>query len=590
MAERDLDIKLKLDRTQAEQSATAFHRAEQVRQRELTEVGRRAFKGLGDAGAEAFRRIDLSTLLTRDMIRGLTSNVAEFVAAFGRAITDAQQKSLQLTKQFSESRDTLGELATLMGRTADNQFTLDIGRFNRATGFRPEEGRQFLTEFYNTGAQFLGRLGTGDVGQREQEQYRIQAGQLGLARQLEPTIIGDLAGAVLGFRDYSKLGEGASEAALGTLNQALAVLGRGRGANATLARQFSQLAAATLNEDEMMGVFQDPSDLAAVVSIAAEQNPEEAAATVRAVMRGIRGFDKKRTAPLLQRAKITPKTEFIPAMEQLAPVVVEEAAREGKKVEDVLAEYFEDQLTRTGIATMINRGVVGGGFEDRLRFGRKVQGPAPAEAMIGEYMAGERGQKRMADADVILAELERGAENSKLEVVRRQALAELIRSREIDTATTNIQDYLFNRATFGTLGTAEQRRIDVRARDILNRRTPEAAIPEGGMFGHLRFGAEDIGQAFNRQIAAIEEFGGNPLADVDQAGAAGGKVVGAEKMESAAGKHEEAAGMLMQAAKMLMGVFGGDQTPPKIGTGGPGRTNARTGASIDPSRAPIATY
>ena len=68
----------------------------------------------------------------------------------------------------------------------------------------------------------------------------------------------------------------------------------------------------------------------------------------------MRDFGDKHAAPLLRRARITPKTDFFQGLEQLAPVVEEEEARRtGLKTQDVLAKYFQNIRVREGMHPIV---------------------------------------------------------------------------------------------------------------------------------------------------------------------------------------------------------------------------------------------
>jgi hypothetical protein len=546
---QDLTIRLNIDRSQAKaenraaaadnrrlekevlSDAEATERARDGLSRTRHAAARRAARETADEEARATRRArdELGRFVSEGVAghrkmedaarKSATGQAASFAiaqaglqklidlaGAYGQAVTDAGRKSRQLTSGFGDQRDQLRELAVLMGKEADNAFTLDFARFNRTTGFRPEEGLGFLTELYNSGAQYEGKT----ISQAEMAQYREQVGRLAVAKQIEPSVAGDVAGSLLGFTDYTKFGDQASEQALGRLNASLAILGRGKGNNAVLARQFSMLSSAALNEEAMKGVFQSPEEVAAVVSAGAEKHDAQAAEMARAAIRGMRDFSDKDAGGLLKRAGIDPTTAFIPAIEKLAPVVLGEAQAKGLKTEDVLAQYFKDTLTREAIGTYINKGVGGGIFADRLAFGAQNAGPAAALGTIDQFRRSEAGMRREADADVRLAEMERGAENSGLEVVRRQALARLVRRKEIDTNATNLKDYLVGKTSFGVLGEPEQLRIDEETQRLLRERTPAgvAAPPLSDLLNVSPLAREED---LRNRMGRIRAAGGNPF-------------------------------------------------------------------------------
>jgi predicted nuclease with TOPRIM domain len=96
----------------------------------------------------------------------------------GDAVSRAGQKSLERTAKFGEQRDQYGELATLMGEKADNKFTLGQAKFNAKVGFTADEGKAFLTEQYNSGAQFIDKT----ISKDEFKQLSEQGGRIAVAR------------------------------------------------------------------------------------------------------------------------------------------------------------------------------------------------------------------------------------------------------------------------------------------------------------------------------------------------------------------------------------------------------------------------
>lgn len=488
-SDKDLTIKLRLDRSQAKAENERFKgdakkvEAEVLSDAEAAERAKvnlirrtnrekvsEAEKALSGVRVAAEREKDAHEAASGAAVGGFSKmgvaagvaqvglqKLIDLAGKVGQAFTDAGEKSKKLTAGFADQRDSLGELSTLMGRKADNEFTLDFARFNAKTGFRPEEGKQFLTELYNSGAQYEGKT----ISKPEFQQYGEQVGQLAVARQIRPDVVGDVAGSVLGFTDYNKFGDQASEVGLGKVNSALATLGRGKGDNAVLARQFSMLSSAALNEDSLKGTFKDSDEVAAVISVAAEKHDAQAAELAKMAGRGLRDFDN----PLIKKAEVKQSDSFTEAFGKINAVVTSEVAKRqattpGFKTEDYLRENLKDEGTIDAWNVFLNKGVAAGGFKDRLDFARQNAGPAPALDLIKESQTGERGMNRQADAQVKLAEAERGAENSQLDIVRKQVLSELIKSRQIDTNATNVKDYMVGTTSFGLLGSGEQVRID----------------------------------------------------------------------------------------------------------------------------------
>ena len=430
----------------------------------------------------------------------------------GDALAEADRKARGLAGRFVDNRDKLAELATVMGEKADNAFTIRNAEFNAATGLRDDEGLAFRMQFQNAGAQHKGTK----ISDAEYGQYEQQAAQLAAAKGFDPSQVGELAGSLLGFKDRQPLGNQASEDAVGKLNSGLAILGRGKGRNSVLQNQFSMLSAASLNEDELMGTFTDSDEVAAVISVMAEKHDASAAEMARAANRGLRDFDGK-AADLLKKAGVTAKTKFVDAIKAITPLVEAEAKARGVKVEDVLKGSFEDVQTREGIGVAINKGIKGGLFEDRLNFGRQNAGPAPALQAIGEFAQNERGQHRLADARLAGDEAIRGAEDSTLTTLRKQAEARLVQRREIDTTGGVLMD-MFRYVASGTLVNGRNDRIDFEAAKMLNERLGEK-VPNRAE-AYLPLTTEERSAHFNREFAKarganIDPLTGGPLRGAD---------------------------------------------------------------------------
>ena len=119
----------------------------------------------------------------------------------------------------------------------------------------------------------------------------------------------------------------------------------------------------------------------------------------------------------------------------------------------------------------LNKGVEGGGFADRLAFAKENAGlrrrSGSSKIPGGAGRPGPRGRRRPQ-----LAQAERASKSSDLTVVRKQALARLVREERIDTNATGVEDFLNKGASFGLIGDAEQKRIDDEVQHTLDARSP----------------------------------------------------------------------------------------------------------------------
>lgn len=487
LIKRDYSRKVQFERRKVEETERAAKRTEEIAERD-----------------ETLKRYALQAA-------ALTGLVA-LATTYGQAATEAGERSRALTATFVSEREQLGEMATLLGRPNDNKFALEMARFNVTTGMRPGERNAFLTELLNSGAQYKGSR----ISEKEFGEFAKQSAALTTALGFDPGQTGNLAGTVLGFQDFSKFGDRASEEALGKLSSGFQILGHGKGAPGVMARQFAMLTSASLSEDAMRGTFtgEKGSDEAAIaLSIAAEKHDAQAAELVKMATRGLRDFDDEKTGPLLAKAGIKPSTGFIAAIEQLAPVIEEEARATGDKTEDVLRKRFADVGTAEALAVFLNKGAYEGGFEERRQFAKGVQGPDVAMRTIGGFQEGEVFGNRQADALNDLEQAERGSKNTKLDIIRKHALSSLGRQGKIDTTGAIFKDYLVGAAGFGTLGSGEQVRIDEEAQRLIKKTTPKGAeaAPWSDLLNFTPTAREDD---LNRAIGRSEAAGGDPMHDI----------------------------------------------------------------------------
>lgn len=527
MADRDLTINLKIDRSEAQRQSQQFHAQERGAIAETTRAQRDAsgrmrdehgrftsegaagFRSMATSARASFLDIGAAVGVASLAIRGLK----DLLDGVRDAADRAGQKSRELSQGFSSQREQLAELASLKGQTADTRFTLDFAAFNRRTGLTAAESVGAQTAFMNTAAQYIGQ-GPGKIDQGQADQLMEQASKLALARQIDPRTVLELAGRQLGQRDYSRFGAQAPQTALADLNQQLAVLSSGSGENAQLVRETAKLSASSLSEDALRGVFTSGTDVASMISVLTEGFPEGQAEAGGAALRGIRGFDKRQGA-FLRGAGVTPETDVFTALERIRTAAEAEATAgpAGTKVQDILKKHFEDELSARALSVLVNRGVSGGLFGARADVAGANQGPGPALEQIAGYQASERGQQRLAEADVASANLETAAQNSRLTILRTQAIASLRRQGGIDTTETNINDYLNQKVPFLNIGADSQKRIDTEVQNMLSARTPAGMTTgrAGDLFNLTPTARE---AELRRRIDELGAAGVNPLAAV----------------------------------------------------------------------------
>lgn len=551
MANRELKITLDLDNSRAQAQARAFRADQQKLQADMTADATRAenakvsaardaqgryvsasraatdaikgdFRSQGEAATGAFgaaggavRSFFANQAIQHTLAQAGWSKLTEMVGAYGRAVTEAQQKRDRMAADLTAGREDLGQLANLMGRKDDSAFVVEMARFAKeAGGLTPGETRTFMESFYNSGAQYKGDR----ISAPEFDQFAGQSARLALARKVDPGMVADLASKQLGFRDYSKFGEQASETALGDVNQALAILSSGGGNESQLGTEVAKLAASSLSEDKLRGAFTSIKDVATVVSVLTEGFPEGQAEAGRGVLRATRGFDKAQ-GPFLTAAKVSPEDDVFTAVKKVGDYAMTQATG-GLTAEDVLRKNIPDELGARGINVLYNRGVAGGLFARREGVAAEAAGPGPALAAMAEYGRSERGLSREADADQVLAERELASRTAGLDIVRRGVIAQMTRTGELDAYDKKTKDFLVGAGTFGLIGDATRRRVDMQVLETLHARTPSGVLPpdEAETITDPKYLEEKL----QNRISALEGLGIDPYHDKDPLGPVAG--------------------------------------------------------------------
>jgi hypothetical protein len=455
-----------------------------------------AFGRMADTGIAGMLKFATATTAV-----GFALNqVRDIAHGVGSAIIAAAERSRQLAGDFTKSATDARGLAAVLGVAPDDTFALQNANFNAVTGFSQAEGLQFRSQYANSGNQFKGNK----ISEPEFYQAEQQLGALGMARGLPGDVAGDLAGSALGFRDYTKFGDRASETALGDVNQALAVLDAGKGEPGVLGRQLSMTAAASLSEDGMRGQFRTLAEAATAVSVAAERNPAGANEVVRAGIRAVADLNDKNAGPLLAEAKITEKDTFFEKMKKLSPVVNEQAKSRGVKTDTILSEAFHNELEREAISVFLNRGVEGGVITQREGVAKANVGEAPAVEAVRRFQSTTGGQRALADADVALSETKQGQKNSRLDIIRRQEIRKMIDSGELDSAEGNIKDFLREKVTFGMIDSGRQQRITDHVRTRINDQAVPLGIPEAKDMGAWNAAAD---RSMNNRLDQLKAKG-----------------------------------------------------------------------------------
>jgi len=413
-------------------------------------------------------------------LNAVLNTATEILGLYGAAASKTAQEQSRLADEFVKQRDAMREITSMEGGQATSARTIKQAQFAAAAAMTLPESQQFTAGLLGSGAQFIGPGKS--MSQAQADIFAAKVAELGVIKGVDPSTMGNLAGGALGARDYSKFGAKGGVTALGDVNQSLAIMERGKGTVSEMARQLQMLSAAGVNEKEMMGVFKTQQEAATALSVMAEFNPQEAFVYVQNTNKFLRDFNDKKIGPLLKRAGITPQTGFEQSLRKLAPVMMAEAAQKKVPLSDVIASYTEDIRSQRGLETGISRGVEGGVFEDRAKYGLGFAGPGAALATIEAAEADPTGAvaARKSAGVLDVAEKMRGAETATYKQLRDRAIGQLKSRKMIDTAETNRQDQALDWAMKGEIasGFALSTR-EIRINEEMDRIMGEAARRAG---------------------------------------------------------------------------------------------------------------
>jgi hypothetical protein len=500
----------------------------------------KAYRAERDAAMQAAKAQEQNVGWFAKSVESVAAYAAGFVGlnfavsllrGIGQAVGEAAEHQAKLTEEFIRYRDAQREFQAMQGGTATTKAALAQAQFEVGAGMTPQEALAFRTGFANYAQQYNGRT----ITEAQYAQFEQEAARLTTAVGIEPQLVGELAGRTAGFRDFRRAPEGAP---LGELYEGLQVLQHGAGGNRELVQQAARITARLLSSDEATGVFQKSRDAYILESVLAEASPDESEVYARAAVRAVRAFQDKTAAPLLQQAGVTPQTEFFAAVRQIGAVVQAEARAKGLKTYDVLAQYYGDEREKNAMAVLINKGLEGGLIAERQGFAASIEGKEPAKAAERATAAAREFLRksetdpegtfraRQAEAQRRAAELGRGAETSVASVLQKQAEAQLIAEREIDTASTKVTDFLMDATSpsrwLGFSPTERQQRINLRTKYNLIRRGRAAGLE----FKPTDFDyetQEGFDAAVNKQLerfkaAGIDPYTGKPLAPAAKVG------------------------------------------------------------------------
>ena len=247
--------------------------------------------------------------------------VTGVMSAITSVTEQGRAKAAELAKEFLATRDALRALASATGQPASGKLAVDTALFGAKTGLGAEKSRQFLEPFESAAGDIKGQK----LSAPEYDKFREYSATLAQAKNLDPSVAGELAGSVASHEDFAAKGQGGIEAAA-RFKQGMGILEMGKGHVAKLAPQMQKLMG-LVSENKMESHFRNFSEAASLVSTQAQGNPEEAAVHTLHGARGLFDFQNKDKAEFFKRAGIAPDASATEAFQAANRVIGEEVQK-----------------------------------------------------------------------------------------------------------------------------------------------------------------------------------------------------------------------------------------------------------------------
>lgn len=430
------------------------------------------FAAMGTAGVGA-----ITQMITA--LPGLLAGMGQLKAAataYSDAMKAAAQAQQERTKGVLDRFEGYAHLAGLEGATVDTQYVVRKAQQAARVGMKTDELVAAQDAFYASGNQYIGAGAGKKLSRSEADQLTEGASSLALAKGLDPKTVLGLAGKLVGMKDWQKqYGDRADLEILAELKRVLEVNASGSGDDNQLAQETAKLAASSLNDDKMKGVFQKPTDVAKLVSVLTEGFPEGQAEAGNALLRTLGGFDKKKGGKLLSEAGVGRQDDTFTRLRKLATTLQAKAKAgpPGTTIQDVIRENVDDELGGRALAVAVNQGVFGGLFAARDQTVADNAGTGVAPAEIDRFQQSQRGRQRLTDASKVLGQTRRGARTVRQEQLRQGVEADMEHSGTWDRPGMILARRFVQTVTLG-LYDPKEREIMGRQVDKLRAMMPES--------------------------------------------------------------------------------------------------------------------
>jgi hypothetical protein len=319
-----------------------------------------AGKKTGDEIAGGAKRaedahVDLASSIRKTNIEMWALNTAkEMLNQISQAAIESANDIKRMAEEFINLRDRSRELAGILNRPGNVQFTQEQLHFGTQAGFaQPQEAVAYRAAFRGEAQQYADRFKTPE----EFAEFEKQAAQFGNRYGVDPTVMAKVAGTII--RTGPQQGV-TSQAAMQTLGGALGTQMAGSG-------QISELAGQLARMSGQVGpgrAFKDITEAAVSTRMAAETNLPEASTWATEMRMGVvelaTGEKKEEKAKELG---ITPETTNFEAIKKLSQA----QEKSGQNMDVFLAGVFPQIRIRNAFRdsiTAYRNGVMEKGLKD----------------------------------------------------------------------------------------------------------------------------------------------------------------------------------------------------------------------------------
>lgn len=439
--------------------------------------------------------------------------VEQVLKAIGDGLHAAEERANALAEKNLKLRDSMRELANLQGKSGpDDQVTGEAFKLGLAAGMKPSEAVDFLTQFEGSipAGRQKGNIGTKDMTDEQKLELEKQIARVGASFGtrigVDAKTMGDLAGVIPQHTKIDKV-----ETFAGHLGGLAYGLNEGRGQMTPLMRQELGAAGNAIGSNRI----KDLPELGAVIGVASTLS--KSAGTSGNIYRQMSNALNRSTGQegdFLQSIGVDKADGDIAKLKIMRDHLSQFG---GKDPNRYLAEKgFGSQEERGSLVAMAGQYdlITHRSAKARGMIGQGAQVMAQNDEFLNTTVL---GQSRKAEAAKEAAEFIQGREREEFTDARKAAEARLWSRGELDTASSNLGDSLFD-STIGLLGKQffgapgrRQERIDAEATSTLFSEAERVGVDIPGEYKTAS--PHWQAKAFRDFAPEVASKGGNPYGD-----------------------------------------------------------------------------